>query len=270
MNYVKNFNSLFTIGIIAMLVLVFSACHKDDKVIIDEGGIDQKSKIAADTSASGKIITLWKNEEGLTTGYNPVYLSVQDEDENYLEELNMKLKLMMDMGRMEHGAPLIQPTYNASSKLYEAGLVFTMASSSIGHWKLTVTIGGEETDIELTVQQSETKLTGTYTGSDSINYVLTLMPHKKWEVGMNDFSILINKQEELHNFPTYDGFDIEVNPIMTSMGHSSPNNVNPSSQGNGVYTGKVNFTMTGDWRLYFQLSRDNAIIVDSAYVDINF
>ncbi len=34
---------------------------------------------------------------------------------------------------------------------------------------------------------------------------------------------------------------------MPSMGHGSPNNVNPVHRELGHYHGSVNFTMTGDW-----------------------
>jgi hypothetical protein len=33
------------------------------------------------------------------------------------------------------------------------------------------------------------------------------------------------------------------------MGHGSPNNVNPAHTTGARYAGKVNFTMTGLWRL---------------------
>jgi len=43
---------------------------------------------------------------------------------------------------------------------------------------------------------------------------------------------------------------------MPSMGHGSPNNVNPVLTKNGHYKGKVNFTMTGDWRINLELNKD--------------
>ncbi|MDZ7648356.1 MAG: FixH family protein [Cytophagales bacterium] len=49
---------------------------------------------------------------------------------------------------------------------------------------------------------------------------------------------------------------------MPSMGHGSPNNVNPTHSSKGSYKGKVNFTMTGDWRLNLNISQGEAVLKD--------
>ena len=57
-------------------------------------------------------------------------------------------------------------------------------------------------------------------------------------------------------------------PTMPSMGHSSPNNVQPTYAG-GTYAGQVNFTMSGDWRIYFCLERADGGFADSShFIDI--
>jgi hypothetical protein len=63
---------------------------------------------------------------------------------------------------------------------------------------------------------------------------------------------------------------VEITPEMPSMGHGSPNNVNPVHTGNGHYKGTVNFTMTGDWRIHLKLTRNGRLISDKAYFDILF
>ena len=57
-------------------------------------------------------------------------------------------------------------------------------------------------------------------------------------------------------FPAEDNFSITMTPEMPSMGHGSPNNVNPVLTKNGHYKGKVNFTMTGDWRINLVLNKE--------------
>jgi hypothetical protein len=56
---------------------------------------------------------------------------------------------------------------------------------------------------------------------------------------------------------------------MPTMNHGSPNNVNPVHKGNGHYKGKVNFTMTGLWRLHFTLKAGDAIAKADS-LDIEF
>jgi hypothetical protein len=55
---------------------------------------------------------------------------------------------------------------------------------------------------------------------------------------------------------------------MPSMGHGSPNNINPLHIKNGHYKGKVNFTMTGDWRINLVLNKDGK--TSSTFFDLLF
>ena len=121
----------------------------------------------------------------------------------------------------------------------------------------------------LCLREAKTKLVGNYVGTDGNKYVVALIPPKKWEVGMNDLEIVINKNQ-LMTFPAVDDFKISFSPEMPSMGHGSPNNVNPVNIGNGRYKGKANYTMTGDWKLHFKISKNDVVIIDDATIDIIF
>lgn len=72
------------------------------------------------------------------------------------------------------------------------------------------------------------------------------------------------------SFPAITDYEVEINPEMPSMGHGSPNNVNPVHTAKGHYTGKVNFTMTGLWRVHIKLKKNGSVISESAYFDITF
>ena len=82
--------------------------------------------------------------------------------------------------------------------------------------------------------------------------------------------IALSNQNQMMTFPAINDFKIAFSPEMPSMGHGSPNNVNPVNIGNGHYKGKVNYTMTGDWRLHFKISKNDVVIVDDATIDILF
>jgi hypothetical protein len=56
------------------------------------------------------------------------------------------------------------------------------------------------------------------------------------------------------NFPADTAMKVAFEPTMPSMGHGSPNNVQPSHVGKGHFSGKANFTMTGDWNLAMRIS----------------
>jgi len=57
---------------------------------------------------------------------------------------------------------------------------------------------------------------------------------------------------------------------MLSMGHSSPGNVNPTYTDIGHYKGKVAFSMSGLWRVYMNIKRNNVTVSDSSYFDFEF
>jgi hypothetical protein len=53
------------------------------------------------------------------------------------------------------------------------------------------------------------------------------------------------------------------------MGHGSPNTVNPVSKGMGHYSGTVNFTMTGAWRINMTFRKGGRVIGKTVFFDVN-
>ncbi len=256
--------------ILFLAISIFSACKKDK----DEKPAEQKIKITEATAQNGTKVTLWADKDQLTVGYNPIYLTVTNENTE-VKDAVVTVHPEMDMHTMSHSSPVEQPVYNALEGKYAGAVVFTMPSGDMGSWKLTVEVNELNIDLNVTVANSpsNTRFVGTFTGADAERYVISLVNPLMPKTGMNDLEILVNKRTDSgHSFPPVDDFQIEFNPQMTSMGHGSPNNVYPVNVGKGKYKGKVNFTMTGDWRLFFTLKRNGEVIVggDNTYLDIWF
>jgi len=72
------------------------------------------------------------------------------------------------------------------------------------------------------------------------------------------------------SFPCCNDLTVEITPEMPSMGHGSPNNVNPVSIGNGHYLGTVNFTMTGAWRINMIFKKNGRMLGSRNYFDVVF
>jgi hypothetical protein len=144
-----------------------------------------------------------------------------------------------------------------------------MASTS-GSWTLDVNVNGNPVTFALEIAATPTKVVGSYLGTDGSSYIVTLVPLAAWTVGMNDLEIMIHKKETMMSFPEENDFSIVLDPEMISMGHGSASNISPTSIGNGHYKGKVNLTMTGDWRLHLELSKNSTLIHSDAYLDILF
>ncbi len=251
----------------AIMIWLLAACKKDDdkEIILD------KIKITETVSPGGLRVTLWADRSQLTVGYNPVYLTLADAS-GEIRNKTITLHPEMDMHTMQHSSPVEQPVYDVSQGLYTGAVVFTMPSGDMGAWKLTVDAEGQLVDLDVVVADApaNTRPVGTYMGTDKERYSISLVQPLIPKTGLNELEILINRRADMHNFPAVTDFSVEFRPEMPSMGHGSPNNTAPVSVGYGRYRGKVNFTMTGDWRLYFTLKRNGAVVVEDAYLDILF
>lgn len=217
--------------------------------------------------SNGNTVNLYAADT-LRTGYNKLFVRITNNN-LIVNTAAVSIHTLMDMGMMKHSSPSVEPVYNSQHQMYDAGAVFTMASES-GGWSLKVKVEGEELTFVLNVKESKTKLVSTATATNGDVYVFSLFPVKNYKVGLNDFSLVIFKKENAMAFSPARGLDAEFSPEMTSMGHSSPNNVNPVDSGNGFYNGKVNFTMSGDWRFHFKITSGDVVLFDDVYLDIVF
>ena len=226
------------------------------------------TNVGSSTLSTNEEVTIFAMSS-LQTGYNAIFIEISDANGNVLTNKTVSFLPMMDMGTMQHSSPFEQAVLSTSSNMYEGAAIFTMASMA-GTWTLDVTVDGETVNVPVTVAEAPTKLVGMYTGTDSEIYIVSLVPLADWEVGMNDLEIMIHKRESMMSFPAVEDMTVVLTPEMTSMNHGSPNNVSPVHIGNGHYNGDVNFTMTGDWRLHFELSNASGVVHNDAFLDILF
>lgn len=253
----------FITGLLAAGML-FASCKKDHTSVPDNNNLIQ---IGQSLLSNGKTVTLYA-KEALTTGYNSLYIKISEGSKVITSE-SVTLSTMMDMGTMKHSSPSVNPVLNAGTGVYETGAVFTMASQA-KEWSLIIHIGSEEWILKTDVSEAKTKVVGNFTATDGNVYVLALFPNKNFKVGLNDFSLIIYKKETSMKFVPASGLEVTFYPYMTSMDHGSSNNTNPSEARQGFYNGKVNFTMTGDWRFHFQIKSGAEILLDDATLDIVF
>lgn len=63
---------------------------------------------------------------------------------------------------------------------------------------------------------------------------------------------------------------LEMTPIMPTMGHGSPNNEHPvwvdDALHQGMYSGKINFSMTGDWQVDLKIEDNQGTLIDSVAI----
>lgn len=201
----------------------------------------------------GYLINIWGLEQ-LYVGYNQLRLEVIDLSTNevvtpdfwqYLPTMQMENNLM-------HSAPRTGPDGD------KFDLVFIMPSMANRKWNLalTVQVNGVELkqDFRLDVLPANyCKIVGATTGGAQDNYAVALKK-SDWKVGLNDIEFVLYDQKSLMQFHPVSVATVEMTPDMPSMGHGSNNNIAPvASETPGLFKGQANFTMSGRWRLTFDV-----------------
>nr|WP_121271172.1 FixH family protein [Pedobacter schmidteae] len=254
--------------ITAILSIAFASCKKEttpNPSIDPTEGLIKISTGYAPGAAT--MVELWA-QAGPSTGYNPMVIVLRDSVSNQLlPKADLKVVPLMDMNmngmKMTHSAPAEQPSGNAVANAgFPFAAIFTMPGSEQGKWYLDVTVRQDgkvrsgTIRLPLEVKNSLAERVKTITAADGSKLSLAFLGPHKPKVGINDFELTIHRRQDMMNFPAVDDYSITMTPEMPSMGHGSPNNINPVIAKDGHYKGKVNFTMTGDWRINLELTKN--------------
>jgi hypothetical protein len=216
--------------------------------------------------------------QNLFVGYNKLFVAMYD-SANGTRILNghFDAEAEMDMGSMKHGCPVeVNPESNPADKLFKANFVFIMPGGMMGTWKLHMHFHNHSNDLEgegelaiNVVEANPVRMRTTVLAADSNAkiFVSFVLP-EKGKVGLNDAKFTIHHKVGNYDFPATEDYTIEMEPTMPSMGHGSPNNVNPVHDAYGHYKGKLNFTMTGLWRIQLKLYKGGNLLTDQIFFDI--
>lgn len=259
-----------------LLIITFIGCSEDENPVTPPDPFEGLTKISeAYATGAGMKVQLWA-KTSLFVGYNNLYIAVMDSATgNFVTDAHIHLEPMMDMGTMQHSAPFENPSSTlAVNSLFPCSVVFIMSSMG-GTWKLNVEVHNHTTNkegtasIPVTVSEVTPPVMKSIVAlNDSSKLFISYLKPSKLNVGINDFEITIHKRMNMMNFPADSGYTIVLTPEMPSMGHGSPNNVDPVHSGNGHYKGKVNFTMTGDWRLNLDIFKNGEVVDTTMYFDV--
>jgi len=213
----------------------------------------------------------------LVVGYNTLYFAATNpETGGIIDDGHFEVTPMMAMNAgHEHGTPVVSEALSTLNDegLYEMGVYFVMGSLG-GQWRLEIEFHNhaesahEEKILEVEVKEPTDRISGSFTTTDDSTSLFVCWVMKEDPiVGMNDFEVAVFKRESMMSWPPLDGLTIEIEPEMPTMNHGSPGNVNPTGSGNGIYTGKVNFTMTGYWKVNMDIKRAGSKISSDFYLD---
>jgi hypothetical protein len=245
---------IILIIIIALPGLLISGCDLNTN---NPDPADDLFELAT-SSIDNYTVTVYTTDP-VSVGYNLLYFDVKRGANDRLSSAEITLTPLMDMGAHSHSSPVWQPgpERDAFYQLFGGAFIATMPSGDMGSWQLIIDVTDPQTGtsfslpVDVTVAQSSR--VKVFTASNEQRYILTWIQPAEPKVGSNNLIVTLHRRESMMSFPAVDDLTIEIRPWMESMGHGSNNNEHPASTGSGFYQGRVNFNMSGDWRVYFTL-----------------
>lgn len=277
----KNMKTLAII--MAICVQLFTACTKEETTKITNNITNGEVPIPTNLVKIGETYILGAQAKAVIysskaffVGYNTIYVAMYDSASNTrLTDGHFNFSTLMDMGSKKHSSPSeVTNDIDSLTQLWKGAAIFTMA----GMWQLEMSFHNHKVDLEgngsldFNVVNPASALVKVFTvaADDSSKIIVTMLNPTNPKMGLNNFEITIHKMADMMNFVPVKDYSVEINPTMPSMGHGSPNNVNPIYADNGHYVGVVNFTMSGLWRVALTLKKNNVVLDNSQSFDITF
>ena len=260
--------------IIPIIIISLASCDKNNA----EPEKDKMFAVASEETIDGKFLIELMTVDSVFEGYNKVYFKIIDKStNNAITSATIELYPEMDMMTMKHSAPFENPPLTANLDGYfEGAVVFIMPSSGDMGWtlKTTVTMNDVTDEVILAIPKvlslEEPKKINVISGIDETKYFISVVEPINPQVGINNLELAVHYKASMMSFPAAEDLTIEIEPEMPSMDHGSPNNEHPVHVSNGHYVGKVNFTMSGWWRVNLVIKKDGAIVKNDTYIDITF
>jgi YtkA-like len=211
------------------------------------------------SATTGSLTVTLLSHQPLAVGLNEVFYDIT-RDGAPVTEAAVVQKPVMNMATMKHACPLVNPEGAANHHgQFEGKLVFTMPSSELETWDLTLEVTPEG-DAAPTLVKLEALAVADSAARKSVDlfgqaHVVTLTFDGAPRVGSNPYFVTVHRPENMMKMTFLPVTDLTLvaTPQMPSMGHGSSGNVNPTHVGGGVYEGTVNFSMAGDWVVHLEL-----------------
>lgn len=276
-------NKKLKLAVLIVLATIFFGCKKEEtntdppySIPALEGLIKLKEGYAIGASAK---VEIWAKRD-FFTGYNKLTVVLYDSinPSNLIPSAQISFLPEMAMITGAHSCPVENPAEQAIGDVYPGVVIFQMPTVTDGTWQLKLQVHNNSNNkdglaiFDITVSDPASPLVKPFYTlmPDSARIIMALVEPETPTVGINNIEFTIHRKASMMDFPADDSYSIEIDPQMPSMGHGSPNNVNPVNTGNGHYLGKVNFIMTGWWRVNIVMKKGTDIVSQDLYFDITF
>jgi hypothetical protein len=252
MNSFFNGRSLMAI---AISMAVLSGCQSSTS------SNDPKPDVVLGTATQNDLTVTLRSFDDAEVGYVPIRVEVRSGG-RVINDAQLELLPIMTMTTMTHAAPAY-----ATDEDGDGAVIFSMPSGEMGTWvvRVTVTRAGQPVIVDVPVTVAASNRVYSFQGTDGVRYLLTLVSPASPKVGSQSLRMALHRRETMMSFPTVTDAVMLFEPTMPSMNHGSPNNTHPSITTQGWYDGRVNFTMTGEWRLQFTVNRQGSTVGSPSY-----
>lgn len=253
-----------------ILALNFTSCSKsdDDEQNVDINPLEDYNMLSS-ISANGHDIQIYSEQEQFTVGYNELFIRIKDNaTDSYIKNAEISWKPVMHMTSMMHSCPISALVATDDTSVYSGFVVFQMPGNSDEYWEMTLDykIDGQEFSatekLDVKNPADGKQIVNSFMGSDDVRYILAMIPMEPKE-GVNDLASLLYKMEDMMTFTNVENYKVTLDPRMPGMGnHSSPNNEDlVYDESSKTYKGKLNFTMTGYWKINLKLENKQGEIL---------
>lgn len=254
-----------TIKLIAITLILSVgsiSCTSDDDAQQIEKDPMAGFNLLTGINANGHTVELYSEGDDFITGYNEIYIRVKDNaDDSYFMDAEMTWMPVMHMMAMAHSCPRSTIALTEDNTVSKGSILFQMAGTEEEFWELTLNyrVGGQDYSstgkIAVKTPSDQKQQITSFMGNDDVRYVLALAAPQEPKVGVNDMQVLLFRMENAMDFPEVKNYKLSLDPRMPGMGnHGSPNNTDLSYDADSrSYTGKLNLSMTGYWKLNLKL-----------------
>lgn len=279
----KTLNKIKILTYLLLIIGIASSCKKNKSIEPEEEEVTTPStpnnliKIGETYIVGANAKASVYTDKAFETGYNLIYVAFTDStDGSALNMGHCTISPLMNMGSMSHGSPVENTSDTISTNGYfRSAVIFSMAGTA-SQWSLNINfhnhkngksgLGSLGVDV---AASSPSKFKSVVLALDSNKKVfISLVQPTNPVVGTNNFEITLHQRVNGMTYPFIDQYTVEIEPEMPSMGHGSPNNINPTHVGKGHYSGKVNYTMSGLWYVHIKLFKNGTLISDDQYFEM--
>lgn len=213
------------------------------------------------------------------TGYNEIFfVATKKSTDNYIKNFDItNITPIMNMVKMGtfHSTPTGAGIANFDDKpeaIKRGWISFVMNSGDNGSW--TLSFDAKVLSSSISIKDKPITVNALPEGQEWIKsfkkgddtYFVSLVNPNSWKTGTNTIKAYISrKNAEALTSPwavATEQFTIEAVPTMPDMGnHTSPDNTPWIKQEDDSYSGVLNLTMTGLWRLHLTIKDKDGNIV---------